>query len=70
TDPEGPIYVVTGGGGRSLYSLGKPEPPWSAKRASVYHFLHVSIEGGDLHFRAIKTEDGSIIDEFYITKIK
>ncbi|MFQ6134994.1 MAG: purple acid phosphatase family protein [Nitrososphaerales archaeon] len=70
TDPEGIIYVVTGGGGRSLYGLGKPEPPWSAKRASVYHFLQVSIEGGDLHLKAIKADDGSIIDEFHITKTK
>jgi len=68
TDPEGVIYVVTGGGGRSLYGLGTPEPPWSARRASVYHYLEVSIAGRDLHLKAVKTEDGSVIDEFHITK--
>jgi len=69
-NPQGTIYVVTGGGGRSLYGLGKPEPPWSAMRASVYHFVEVSISGRELHMKAIKTEDGSTIDEFHITKTR
>ncbi len=70
TDPDGIIYVVTGGGGRSLYGLGSPEPPWSAKRASLYHFLQISIEGRYLTVKTIKTDDGSIIDQFHITKVK
>ena len=31
-------YVVTGGGGASLYNIGKRI--WTAKGSSVYHFLH------------------------------
>lgn len=70
TDPEGTIYVVTGGGGRSLYNLWQPEPSWSVKRASIYHFLVVSMSGRELNLKAIKTDDGSIIDEFHISKTR
>ena len=67
-DPKGTIYVVTGGGGESLYQFSQPAPTWSARRAAVYEFLQISIEGNKLHYKAIKTENGSVIDEFYITK--
>lgn len=58
-------------GGKNLYTNQFSLPGnerWYSFNWGNAHF--VSIEGGDLHFRAIKTEDGSIIDEFYITKIK
>lgn len=67
-DPTGIIYVVTGGGGKSLYDLVNPEPYWSAYRESIYHFLSISINGNYLHLKAIKTGDGSIIDDFQIIK--
>lgn len=67
-DPKGTIYVVTGGGGESLYQFSQPAPTWSARRAAVYEFLQISIEGNKLHYKAIKTENGSVIDEFFITK--
>ncbi|MCL5319197.1 MAG: purple acid phosphatase [Thaumarchaeota archaeon] len=67
-DPKGTIYVVTGGGGESLYQFNQPEPTWSARRAEVYEFLQISIEGNRLHYKAIKTDDDSVLDEFYITK--
>ncbi|MCL4435095.1 MAG: purple acid phosphatase [Thaumarchaeota archaeon] len=67
-DPKGTIYAVTGGGGESLYQFSQPAPTWSAQRAAVYEFVKISIEGNRLHYQAIKTEDGMVLDEFYITK--
>jgi 2',3'-cyclic-nucleotide 2'-phosphodiesterase (5'-nucleotidase family) len=58
------IYVVSGGGGATLYEVGRNE--WTQYAASVYHFTVVNISGGKLTFDA-KTPDGKTFDSFTLT---
>ncbi len=65
TDPEGTIYIVTGGGGRSLYSKGRSY--FTAYSESAYHFTRVDVEGSTLAVRAIR-RDGTVMDDVTVTK--
>jgi hypothetical protein len=65
TDPRGTVYVVTGGGGRSLYAAGTSF--FTAKSQSIHHFTQVDVSGPTIHLRAIAF-DGTLIDEAQITK--
>ena len=65
TDPRGTVYVVTGGGGRSLYPAGTSF--FTAKSQSIHHFTQVDVSGPTIHLRAIAF-DGTLIDEAQITK--
>ncbi len=58
---RGPVMVVTGGGGKSLYDL----VPHSELRASYrgFHFLSVEVAGPELRVTALGT-DGSAVDRF------
>ena len=49
-DPRGPIYVVTGGGGRGLYVAG--ESWFTATSISIHHSVRVTIEGRQLVLEA------------------
>jgi acid phosphatase type 7 len=63
----GPVYLVVGGGGRSLYPY--PEtgaPDWHAKGESIHHLGIVDVNETRLHFQALRS-DGSLLDEFWIT---
>ena len=60
-EAEGPLFVVTGAGGKSLYDL-KPHPLLT-KAHKAYHFCFVTVEGRRLVFRAIDV-DGELIDRF------
>lgn len=65
SNPPGPIYVVTGGGGARL--LGLDKSPLNASQALAHHFVEVEINGNELTGRAIGL-DGMPIDEFQIRK--
>lgn len=64
----GIVYIVTGGGGKSLYSKTcGPDCPWSRAFAATYHFTKISIEGRRLSGQAID-ERGRVIDSFIVQK--
>jgi predicted phosphodiesterase len=64
---EGRIYVVTGGGGQSLYDTWQAQPTWSAVRASVFEWVElVSGTDGSLRVVAHRTSDDSVLDSFTI----
>jgi len=60
TGRDGPVQVVTGGGGKSLYTL-NPHPRLEAS-AAVYHYTEVEVTGSVLWLRAHGV-DGERIDE-------
>jgi len=65
-DPQGTVYVVTGGGGYSLYAVGNDY--WSARSESIYHHVRVDITAeGKLRLKAV-SRDGGVFDEFEISK--
>lgn len=64
-DPGGPVYVVSGGGGKSVHLAGPLA--FTASVESVYHFVVVDLEGQALTLRAIRL-DGTELDRMTITK--
>jgi len=64
-DPGGTIYIVTGGGGRSLYPSGTRF--FTAYSESVHHFVQVDVDGMQVTLRAIR-DDGTVMDTMTITK--
>lgn len=67
TKGDGPVYVVVGGGGRSLYSYSQAgAPAWHAAGASVHHLGLVDVNATQLHFRTLRSADESPLDEFWI----
>ena len=59
--PGGPgvVYVVTGGGGQSLYRVGRNA--WTAHAASVHHVVQAEVRGCALDLRAVAA-DGAVFD--------
>ena len=58
-DPDGTVFVVTGGGGKRLYDTGTG---WfTAYTESVHHFVRVTIDGPRLSMEA-RASDGRVID--------
>ena len=67
TNPTGTVYVVTGGGGHSLYDF-DTQPAWSATRCKCYEVLRVDISAaGTLSVKTIGV-DGATVDQFTISK--
>jgi hypothetical protein len=65
-NPQGTIYVVTGGGGAPLYEGGSDY--WTAYAESVHHHVKVDILAeGSLHLQAI-SKDGRVLDECWVYK--
>jgi 3',5'-cyclic AMP phosphodiesterase CpdA len=65
---SGPTYIVTGGGGNSLYGLDEcPDsyPPRVAGNAEEHHFVAVSGTAGALVVQAV-TPSGAVLDTFTI----
>jgi 3',5'-cyclic AMP phosphodiesterase CpdA len=58
-DAPGPIYVVTGGGGKDLYPSGWRE--WTAYSESSFHVTCVEADASSLVLRAVRL-DGSEMD--------
>lgn len=62
---RGVDYVVTGGGGASLYGCGRVTAPAIRCRAA-HHFLYVVVDGAQVRVRALGTRPGAVIDDFTI----
>jgi hypothetical protein len=67
SSPEnGTVYIVSGGWGAPLYSVGSNW--WTAYSQSAYDFVMVDIfDNGTLHLQAVGT-DGETFDEYYTYK--
>ena len=61
---EGLKYIVSGGGGASLYPrrCSAECPSWSKAFRSVHHYIHVSVNG-DVYTVCPRLTDGSVIEE-------
>src|SRR6266540_4264936 len=68
TSGAGVTYVVTGGGGKSLYPILRSCPGVPARQAWAvrYHFVAVEVRRGSLSLTAI-AEDGSVLDRAVLT---
>lgn len=64
---EAPIYVVSGGGGQSLYTSWQPMPAWGAVREAAYHFVLIEADQQRLTVTAL-TPDGDELDRFTIER--
>lgn len=65
-DGSGTVYVVTGGAGAPLY--GADDSCYHTQLTeSVYHYVVIDIEGPTMRYAAYRL-DGSVLDEFEITK--
>ena len=65
-NPQGPIYIVTGGGGKTLYGL-TALSPIEAVSVSAYHVTAVDIIGSTLLLYAVGL-DGTVFDTMSLTK--
>ena len=66
-NPPGPIHIVQGNAGRSIYDgLEDPQPNWSAYRELSYGYTKFDVTKDSLHFIFIRNDDGSIGDEFWL----
>jgi hypothetical protein len=61
---DGVVYVVSGGGGASLYQV-VPQS-FSAYAESTYHAVYVTLDGYTLTLQAVKP-DGSVFDSLVLT---
>jgi len=62
---RGVVYVVTGGGGASLYSFA-PDPGVHAFATSCYHHVSMKASGSTIDYEAIRS-DGLLFDAMTIT---
>jgi 3',5'-cyclic AMP phosphodiesterase CpdA len=65
-DPGGPVYIVSGGGGKSLHS--SAPQPFTAFTEVTFHFVVVDVSGPSLTLRGIR-QDGTEMDRMTITKV-
>ena len=63
TDPSGPIYVVTGGGGRSTTELDPSS--LNAKAIAVNHIVEITLSDDELTGRTT-IPPGVVVDEFSV----
>lgn len=61
---QGVIYVVTGGGGSTLYPVGKSR--WTAYADAIHHLVHVVISGNTLTLRAVRPDE-TVFDSLTLT---
>ncbi len=66
TNPSGPVWITTGGGGRSLHTLVAPMPI-EAHSYSGHHVVEVFIFGDTLSVAAVTPAD-SILDVMFLAK--
>jgi len=64
-DPQGTVYVVSGGGGKGLYTSGTSA--FTAFSVSAFNVTRVEIDGGTLSITAL-AQDGSTLDHATISK--
>lgn len=60
---NGVTYIVTGGGGSSLYDNG--QSPWTIYSEKTHHFCFLTANETTLTFEAIKP-DGLVFDSFLL----
>jgi predicted MPP superfamily phosphohydrolase len=66
---EGTLFVVSGGGGKSLYQFEPEQPAITTYRESVPHYLRVRVPvSGPLVVEAVRTADRSVLDRFEIAQ--
>lgn len=63
---DGVVYIVSGGGGESLYDEWEGQPDWSAARGSEYHVTLLEFYADRIEGRPIPTQGGDLVDEFTI----
>jgi predicted phosphodiesterase len=63
--PQGPIYVVTGGGGNGLYASGTSA--FTAYSESSFHVSVVDVEGSTLTLTVVRL-DGTVMDRASVSK--
>lgn len=63
---NGVVFVISGGGGKSLYRFTPERPAVTARRESVPHYMKVKVSKKQLEVQAIRTEDRSLLDSFAI----
>lgn len=68
TSGNGIPYVITGGGGASLYTIGapSPQPHTVATNNMIHHYCVIDVNGAQID-ATVKTADGKTIDTFQIT---
>lgn len=66
-EPGAPVYVTSGGGGDWIYESEKPQPEWSAFRATEFQHMQLTLDGGELRLDSIRP-DGTVLDSFTIQK--
>ena len=67
-NPDGTIYVTTGGAGQGLASFSGAPAAWSAVQCRCHQILRVDVDdAGVLSVRAIGPE-GNLVDQFTISK--
>ena len=59
---NGVVFVISGGGGRSLRRFTRETPAITARRESVPHYLRVRVSEKELRVEALRTKDRSILD--------
>lgn len=62
----GVVFVISGGGGKSLYAFTPEVPSVTALRESVPHYVRVRVSKSKLKVDAIRTSDRSLIESFTI----
>lgn len=62
---DGIVHIVTGGGGKSIRSVGKSD--FTAYSRSIFHFLHVKVSPAKLEIAAVDM-DGKVFDSHVISK--
>lgn len=62
---DGVRYIVSGGGGQSLYDSWQPMPQWSAVRAAAFHYLLIDATPERLDVAALRP-DGTVLDRVTI----
>ncbi|HVM45233.1 MAG TPA: metallophosphoesterase, partial [Candidatus Thermoplasmatota archaeon] len=61
---DGVVYVVSGGGGQSLYTQWEPKPAWSAARGAEYHVTLLEVYPDRIEGRVVPTMGGTLADAF------
>ncbi|MHA1686164.1 MAG: fibronectin type III domain-containing protein [Candidatus Heimdallarchaeaceae archaeon] len=62
-------FIVTGGAGAPLYKPRKDRLNESIYAEGSYHFTMIDLHPNQLHFRAFRAEDYSLMDEFTINRL-
>lgn len=64
-DGRGVVYVVSGGGGASLYHTGQAD--WVAFNRSAHHVMRVTVSRGNVTLEAV-LPDGTVMDSYALTR--